>query len=47
MRIQRLERTGEQPGYFMRAAVVAGRSTVGRCYGCQLSIEHSRPASLS
>jgi hypothetical protein len=27
---QRLERNGEQPGYFMRAAVVAGRSTAGR-----------------
>jgi hypothetical protein len=27
---QRLERTGEQPCRFMRAAVVAGRSTAGR-----------------
>jgi len=27
---KRLERTGEQPRYFMRTAVVAGRSTAGR-----------------
>ena len=27
---KRLERTGEQPGYFMRVSVVAGRSTAGR-----------------